>query len=156
MRYHSVCIFVADIEASRRFYTEVLDGRIEHDFGANIILAGGISIWQIDPGHLPGLTLGHDAGSPRFELYFETEDIGREEERLTAHGVAFLHGVREEPWGQRTIRFFDPDGHLIEIGESLATFLCRMLDGGMTEEQIANKTSIPREDVRGLLAGGSR
>lgn len=33
--------------------------------------------------------------------------------------MKLLHDLHDEPWGQRTIRFFDPDDHLIEAGESL-------------------------------------
>ncbi|MCC8174194.1 MAG: glyoxalase, partial [Odoribacter sp.] len=41
----------------------------------------------------------------------------------------------EELWGQRTIRFYDPDGHLIEIGEALPVFLTRIYkeEGGNLE-----------------------
>jgi len=153
MKYHSVGVFVKDIEVSRQFYTEVLGLSIEHDFGGNIILVGGISIWQIDVNHIIPRTLETNTAANRFELYFETEDIQRVDSKLKARGVKYLHDVIEEPWGQRTIRFFDPDGHLIEVGESMGTFVTRMHRQGMTEKQISEKTSISREHVRGLIAG---
>ncbi|NCU32068.1 MAG: hypothetical protein EOM23_03850 [Candidatus Moranbacteria bacterium] len=43
-------------------------------------------------------------------------------EKLKSDGVEFLHKIQEKPWGQKTIRFFDPDRHLIEIGEVLKMF----------------------------------
>jgi catechol 2,3-dioxygenase-like lactoylglutathione lyase family enzyme len=153
MKYHSVGIFVADIEVSKRFYADVLGRRIEHDFGGNVIFSGGISIWQIDPDHTLPRTLKTDTDSNRFELYFETEDIEREDSKLRTHGVGYVHGIIEEPWGQRTVRFFDPDGHLIEVGESMATFVARMHGRGMTVREISSRTSISEEHVKELLAG---
>jgi catechol 2,3-dioxygenase-like lactoylglutathione lyase family enzyme len=153
MKYHSVAIFVRDIEISRKFYREVLDRETEHDFGTNVILVGGISIWQIDDGHVISRKLETKGPSNRFELYFETEDIEAVDKRLKAHVVTCLHEMQEEAWGQRTIRFFDPDGHLIEIGESLKTFVTRMHRRGMSQREISEKSSIPPGQVRELLEG---
>ena len=97
MEYHSAGIFVSDIEVSRRFYTGVLGRRIEHDFGGNIILSGGISIWQIDSNHVIPQNLATNSAANRFKLYFETDDIQREDSRLKESGVGYLHGVIEEP-----------------------------------------------------------
>jgi catechol 2,3-dioxygenase-like lactoylglutathione lyase family enzyme len=151
MRYHSVAIFVKDIEISKRYYEEVLGRTIEYDFGKNVILKDGISIWEIDPGHVIAEKLETKNGSNRFELYFETDDIQAAQRKLHQQGVRLLHDVREEPWGQRTARFFDPDGHLIEIGETLPTFLRRMHDQGMTEDEISKKSHVPLERVREFI-----
>ncbi|RKX68718.1 hypothetical protein DRP43_05215, partial [candidate division TA06 bacterium] len=45
---------------------------------------------------------------------------------IKSKNIEFLHEIHEEPWGQRTIRFFDPDNHLIEIGEPLPIFIKNM------------------------------
>ena len=144
-------VFVGDIGISKRFYTDVLHQKIEHDFGANIIFKSGISIWEMDPDHVIARELETATKSNRFEIYFETEDIEKIDTHLRDHNVTCFHGVREESWGQRTIRFFDPDGHLIEIGESLPTFVGRMKGTGMTEQEISAKSSIPIEQVKALL-----
>jgi len=88
--------------------------------------------------------------STDFEFYFETEEIDRVFEKLKENGVELLHSLHEEPWGQRTVRFFDPDRHLIEVGEALETFVKRLHREGMTREQVSEKTSIPLETVREL------
>jgi len=31
-----------------------------------------------------------------------------------------------EPWGQRVIRFYDPDMHIVEVGESLESVACML------------------------------
>jgi catechol 2,3-dioxygenase-like lactoylglutathione lyase family enzyme len=155
LRYHSVAAFVQDIEVSKKFYTDVLGLAIELDFGKNVILKSGITIWEIDPHHIIPEQLGigsiGDRRVNRFEFYFETEDIETVCGRLMASGVDFLHSLHEEPWGQRTVRFFDPDRHLIEIGEAMEVFVKRLYNDNMTPEQVSKKTSIPLEKVREIL-----
>jgi len=41
--------------------------------------------------------------------------------------------------------------HLIEVGESMATFVKRLSGSGMAPEQVSRKTSIPLEKVKELL-----
>jgi len=153
--FHSTTAFVKSIAEAKKFYTEVLGQVISHDFGQNVIFASGITLWEIRPGHIihrdPGQASLGENRCNRFEFYFETEDIERTYERLKENGVEFLHGLHEEPWGQRTVRFFDPDRHLIEVGETLKTFVGRLAGQGRTAEQIMAKTSIPLETVRQLL-----
>lgn len=157
IHFHSAAAFVRDIEVSKRFYTEVLEQTIELDFGKNVILKGGLTLWEVNPGHIIPERLGIDSlweeKANRFELYFETEDIRAVYEKLKSCGVTFLHPLHEEPWGQITVRFFDPDHHLIEIGESMQTFVRRLHEEGMSPEQVARKTSVPLERVRGILEG---
>ncbi|MBN1438170.1 MAG: VOC family protein [Anaerolineales bacterium] len=156
-RYHSAVIFVRDIEAAKRFYTEVMGMEIDLDFGTNVGLKGGLTLWQVDPRHIIPARLGSNPlATPRanlFELYFETGDIGAAFTRVKSAGMDFLHELHEEPWGQRTTRFFDPDRHLIEIGEALDAMARRMRAEGMTAEQIARKSSLPLKQIHEMLGG---
>ncbi len=52
MKFHSSVIFVNDIEKSKDFYIRLLSQDIEHDFGKNVILKCGFTIWEIQPDHL--------------------------------------------------------------------------------------------------------
>ena len=155
IKFHSTAAFVKNIEVSKKFYTEVLEQVIELDFGQNVILKGGITLWEIYPNHIIPKQLGLDStvGEKinRFEFYFETEKIDGVFEKLKENSVELLHSIHEEPWGQRTIRFFDPDRHLIEIGETLETFVKRLYSENMTPEQVSEKTSIPLKTVRELI-----
>ena len=74
--------------------------------------------------------------------------------RLRASGVEFVHDVAEQPWRQLTVRILDPDGHMIEVGERMDVCLQRLAATGMTEEEIAESTTMPLEAVQFLLAGG--
>lgn len=151
MKLHSTVIFVKDIEKTKKFYTQYLGFEIEHDFGKNVILTSGLSIWEILPENIINKELLTTKETNRFELYFETDDIETIFNDLEKAGVYFLHKIHEEAWGQRTFRFFDPDKHLIEIGEALEVFVENMNQKGLTETQISKKTGIPTETVCNLL-----
>jgi len=151
MVFHSTVLFVNDISLSKIFYTSFLGFSIEQDFGKNVVLSNGITIWEINPDHVINRQLETADKSNRFELYFEDEDIDNVSEALSQSGVKFLHTVHEEPWGQRTIRFFDPDNHLIEIGEPLDVFVKNMHIKGLTPAQISAKSGIPLQKVVGLI-----
>lgn len=153
MRFDSTVIFVEEIQRAKKFYTEILEQHIVHDFGRNIIFQSGIAIWEVDKNHCITKKLNTaDKNSNRFELYFEHDDIKAMEEKLTEQNIRFLHRRQQEPWGQQTIRFFDPDNHLIEVGEPLSCFISRMYKNGMTIEQINEKTHVAVETIKKLIA----
>ena len=152
MKFHSSVIFVNDIEKSKDFYVRILNQEIEHNFGKNVILQGGLTIWEIQSEHVISRELKTRGDSNRFEMYFETEFLEEIHEKLKKEKTGFLHDIHEEPWGQRTIRFFDPDNHLVEIGEPLETFVMNMKTRGLSAKQIAEKSGIPLETVNKIIS----
>jgi catechol 2,3-dioxygenase-like lactoylglutathione lyase family enzyme len=155
LKNSSTALFVKDIKASKGFYTGILGLTVDMDFGENVVFKNGITIWEVRNKHIIPAKLGLDKISElsvnRFEIYFETENLDDVFENLKSEGVRFLHEVHEEPWGQRTIRFFDPDNHLIEIGESMKQFVCRFYNQGLTTDQISERTSVPIQLVKQLI-----
>jgi len=155
LKYLGPIVFVSDIAVSKKFYTQVLKRKITMDIGINVALEGGISLWQVAPDHIILERLGSEAALDRrfsrFELYFETEDIESLWADVQASGAALLHPLQEEPYAQRTVRFFDPDRHLIEVGEDMTVVMRRLVKGGMTFEQIAQKTGFPLAEVHKML-----
>ena len=151
----TTAIFVRDICISKDFYCGVLEQSIDLDFGKNVIFKSGFAIWEIQDKHIVPSTLGldkvNDSSINRFELYFETENLAEIFVNLKSQNVKFLHEIHEEPWGQQTIRFFDPDNHLIEIGESMRQFVCRFYNQGLSIEQISKKSSIPADEITRLI-----
>lgn len=146
VKFHSSVIIVQNIEISRYFYQDILDQIVTLDFGKNIIFECGLALWELRNTHIIPQKINNariQNDSNRFELYFEYEDIEEIKQRLVDHSVRLLHDIHEEPWGQRTIRFFDPDGHLIEVGEPLDAFILRMLKEGMTVHEVHQKSSVP-------------
>ncbi|MDD2326961.1 MAG: hypothetical protein PHZ13_01400 [bacterium] len=55
-------------------------------------------------------------------------------------------------WGQRTIRFYDPDGHLIEASEAMPLFLQRIYnEEGENLEATSKRTFVPVESLKQIL-----
>jgi len=127
--YHSVVLFVRDIEKSKRFYNGTMQIDIDMDMGINVIPKNGITLWQINEKHIIPQTVGMNKLTHKgigFELYFETENMKKIAATIEENGIPMVHKFHEELWGQGTIRIYDPDGNIIEIGETLRCFLTRM------------------------------
>jgi catechol 2,3-dioxygenase-like lactoylglutathione lyase family enzyme len=151
----STALFIKNIEISKNFYIDILGLEVDLDFGKNVIFKNGFAIWEIQDDHIIPTTLGldkiTDRSVNRFELYFETENISDVYENLKSKNIRFLHEIHEEPWGQQTIRFFDPDNHLIEVGESMKQFVNRYYNQGLTVDQVSKRTSVPVEEIKRLI-----
>lgn len=150
MNYMSALLAVGDIAASKRFYHDVMGMDVISDFGANITLTGGISLqtletWEEFIGG-KSVVLRNNA----VELYFEETDIDAFLKRLRSFDIEYVHDVKEHGWGQRVVRFYDPDGHIIEVGEAMETVVKRFRDSGMTDGQVAERMDVPLEYVRGF------
>lgn len=151
-------LFVKDAGKSKDFYTTVLGMTVTADFGGlNYMFSEGFAVWQIMDGNIIPETLGRDhienaQNASRFELCFETEDLDSVYETLRENKVKFLHEVNTELWGQRTVRFYDPDGHLIEAGEAMPVFLKRIYDEeGQDVEATSRRTFVPVEGLKHFL-----
>lgn len=151
IRFHSAVLFTADIKRLSAFYMEVLDQQVQYDVGACVIFQCGLSLWQPSNELTMAAKLGyccHPSGNKNLELCFETETFASDVERIKAAGATLLHDVVEEPWGQRALRFFDPDGNVVELGESIPTFVRRHYAAGLSAEAVAERTGVPLEAVR--------
>lgn len=159
VNYQSAVIFVKDLVASRRFYEEILDQEVEMDFGPNVGFQGGFALWQVDHAFEMVYARSPDNAEPlgrrNFELYFEAADLATISRRLTEADVAFVHPLREQPWGQRVLRVHDPDGHVVEIGEPMPAVMVRLLHEGMSAEAVAARTGMPLEIVNTLAQQAS-
>lgn len=148
MRYVSSLITVKNMELSRYFYETLLSQKVMADYGENLAFEGGFSLH--DRGHFEGLTglHGSEERPDRFELYFETDTPEEAEAMLKSARVEFIHSLKEQPWRQKVLRCYDPDGTIVEIGESMKTLTARLFGEGMTLEAIAEKFKLPLESVK--------
>jgi len=147
MKYQSIMLVVKDIEKAKEFYKKVLDLDIVADFGANVILTNNIALQDLDKwkefiDSKEIVLNGNDK-----ELYFEEENFDNCIEKLNNMDIDFVHGVKEHPWGQRAVRFYDLDKHIIEVGEPLAIIIKRFLDSGMSIEDTAKRMDVPVEYI---------
>jgi hypothetical protein len=49
------------------------------------------------------------------------------------------------------MRFYDPDGHIIEIGETMEAVVRRFHEQGLSIDLIMERSSMPREFVEHVL-----
>lgn len=120
MKLKNILFVVKDIEASKAFYKDLFGLEVIADFGENVVLTEGLvlqeqKLWEkfIERNVSQG---GNDA-----ELYFEEECIDDFLEKLknSPYEIEYINKCIEHEWGQRVIRIYDPDGHIIEIGEPM-------------------------------------
>jgi catechol 2,3-dioxygenase-like lactoylglutathione lyase family enzyme len=136
------------VKKSRFLYETVLGQEVAADFGENVAFKGGFAIHQKE--HFRGLVGGRPVLSPshNFELYFEEDDLEKIEAELKAGGFSFVHEIREQPWRQRVLRFYDYDGNIVEIGERLEYVAHRLHQEGLPVEEIARIIYLPAAKVR--------
>lgn len=138
------------MEKYLQFYKDLFQQDVLVDFGKNKTLTCGLALQQ-------GLEhiAGFDASTMKFrsntmELYFETEDFDAFIQLLDSYPqVERLHEPKTFSWLQRGIHIFDPDGHLIEVSESMYSVACKQFESGKTIEETAKLVQHPIEVVRG-------
>ena len=154
MKFVCPLIAVSDLEASKRFYGEVLGQEIAMDLGWNLSFSGGFAI-QLNFDKL--LELEPDSvvkKSHNFELYFEEGDFDAFLNRLEQRSdIEYVHPPKKYEWQQRVVRIYDPDKHIIEIGESMAAIARRYLEEGHTVEETARIIQHPVEFVQMVAQG---
>ncbi len=153
MKMGSPLFAVRDQEQSKRFYREVLGLEVEADYGANVVLTGGLSLQTLESW---AEFLGKDASDVAFggddaEIYFEEEDYDAFLKTLKERRVELVHPPLEHRWGQRAVRLYDPDRHVVEVAEPLAKVCRRFFDSGLNEEGVARRMDIPLEHVQAYL-----
>lgn len=151
MRLTSALIAVADIEKSKHFYRDVLEMSVVADFGANVTLDGGLVLQTTDTWksfiRTDDVVLPNNAG----ELYFEEGDLDAFCDRLKTFDVRYVHPLFEHRWGQRVVRFHDPDGHIIEVAEKLDAVVARFREQGLSVEETAVRMDVAVDFVTACL-----
>lgn len=156
MKFKNPLLVVTDLEKSISFYKQVLGLHVILDFGANVTLTGGVCL-QTEESWLSLIQAEKDNvsfGGKDAELYFEEDHFDEFIQNLNEiESVFYIHPVVEHPWGQRVVRFFDPDWHIIEVGENMKIVCQRFFNSGMTAEEIAKRMDVPLKYVNRCLQG---
>jgi catechol 2,3-dioxygenase-like lactoylglutathione lyase family enzyme len=150
MNYTCPLIAVTDIERSKAFYKKYLGQEVVTDFRANVTLTCGIALQTVDSWREFIEDAPVSFKSNNSELVFEADDFDAFLKKLD--GAELVHPPKEHAWGQRVARFYDPDGHIIEVGENMPAVSSRFLNAGMTIAEIAARMDVREEYVRGWLA----
>lgn len=146
-------LVVTDMDRAVEFYKRVLGLQVILDFGANKTLTGGLALQTLEAYREFIGTDDISFGGNNFELYFEEDDFDQFADNLRTCDVQYVHPVKEHSWGQRVVRFYDPDRHIIEVGENMKAVCKRFIDGGMTPEQAAVRMDVPVEYVNECMRG---
>ncbi len=117
MKLKNVLIVVKDIERSRRFYHDLFGLQLVRDNDGNMILTEGL-VLQDEKYWTEFLGREIVTENNSSELYFEESDIEGFVEKLESYypEVRYVNRLMTHSWGQKVIRFYDPDGNLIEVG----------------------------------------
>ena len=151
MKLKNPLLVVSDIDRSVEFYKKVLGLHVIMDFGANKTLSGGLALQTAETWKKFIASDDISFGAKCSEIYFEEDDFDEFAHQLDTLDVEYVHPIKEHSWGQRVVRIYDPDRHIIEIGENLKTVCKRFLDRGMTTEQIAERMDVPLKFVHSCL-----
>ena len=117
MKLKNILIVVKDIEKSRKFYHDLFGLEMILDNDGNMILSEGL-VLQEEKYWKEFLGKEIIPKNNSCELYFEETDIEGFVERLERYypKVQYVNRLMTHSWGQKVIRFYDPDGNLIEVG----------------------------------------
>ena len=117
MKLRNVLIAVNDIDRAIKFYKEIFGLQVILDQDGNVIMSEGLvlqdaTIWK--------KFLGKDMipKNNMAELYFEESDIEGFIKKLeeSEYKIEYVNKLMTHSWGQKVVRFYDPDGNLIEVG----------------------------------------
>lgn len=151
MRFKNPMLVVADIDKSVAFYKKVLGLHVIMDFGANKTLTGGLCLQTLETWKAFIGTNEISFGSNNAEIYFEEDDFDAFAENLEKFDIEYVHPVKEHSWGQRVVRFYDPDKHIVEVGENMKAVCKRFLESGMTPKQVAQRMDVPMKFVNACM-----
>lgn len=152
MEFKLALLAVKSVNVSRKFYEEIFEQKVVLDLGKNITFNGGFAIqedfaWLTD---VPKDSIIEKSNN--MELYFEVNDFDAFIEKLKNYrGIKYVHGPKKHDWQQRVVRIYDPDYHIIEIGESMEVIAKRYFEDGYSIEEISKIIQSPIDYVKSFF-----
>lgn len=117
MRLRNVLIAVNDMDRAIKFYKEIFGLQVILDQDGNVILSEGLvlqdaKLWKkfLNKDLIPKNNMTG--------LYFEEPDLEVFVKKLEESDfeIEYVNELMTHSWGQKVVRFYDPDGNLIEVG----------------------------------------
>lgn len=141
LKYKFPVIAVYDMEESIRFYEEVIGDRVVESYDDYVHFASGYALRKLEEKYTNEFS--------DITLCFEENDLDDFAKYLKEFDeVCVIDELQEMPNGQRVIRLMDPNNHTIEVTENMESALRRMLQSGLTVEQVSEKSQYPIEYVK--------
>ncbi len=155
VHFEGCMLIVRNAQVAKKFYEEVLGLTTQLDLGKHVIFDAQFFLLEESDwcafSHIEKETIQY--GSRNAELVFEVNDIALFMTHLDSFSyIQRVHELKEHPWGRWAIRFYDLDGHIIEVGESMRVVVKRFLSQGMTVAETAQRSEFPESFVRMCLA----
>ena len=117
MKYKGTLIVVKDCKKALKFYSDVFGLQLIKDNDGNMELTDNLYLqesgyWETFIGTKTIPNNNHS------ELYFEESDIEQFVNKLEKlyPETEYVNRLITHSWGQKVVRFYDPDGNLIEVG----------------------------------------
>lgn len=117
MKLKNILIVVNDIDRAIKFYNEIFGLNVILNQDGNVIMTEGLvlqdaRIWKtfLNKELIPKNNMT--------ELYFVEPDIEGFVKKLEESDfeIEFVNRLMTHSWNQKVVRFYDPDGNLIEVG----------------------------------------
>lgn len=152
MKFNCTMISVADINSARKFYEDVFGLELFQNNGSNVLFTCGLSLQQEFEGLVGLPTEKVIKKSNNIELCFEEENFDDFLEKLQEYPhIEYLEEVIDYNWGQRLVRFYDLDGHIVEVRETIKLDINRFYDSNMSMNEVSVKMESYVEDLEKLL-----
>ena len=120
--FYNAIVFVKDIDRSKKFYSEVIGLKVINDYQTIVFFENHFTIHNgnnlLTTVFKRSPFFNFKKGKKNIELYFETDNIEESFNKILANRVKVIHPIEKQAWGQNVFRFYDPDNHLVEIGEA--------------------------------------
>ena len=117
MKFKGTLIVVKNCNRALKFYGDMFGFQLLQDNNGNMELTNNLylqesSYWK------QFTNRSIISNSNQSELYFEEPDIEKFVERLEMlyPETEYVNRLMTHSWGQKVVRFYDPDGNLIEVG----------------------------------------
>ena len=119
VQFRNPILFVRDMEASKAFYHGLLGIGINENFDTFVLLEGNLGLHRADLfyEYLQKPYSGEAMGRDNLDLYFTSDHLPELQERLIAAGFVVFFPLQQTAWGETLFRVYDPDRHIVEIGD---------------------------------------
>ena len=163
MRFKGPAAYIADLDRSRAFYEDLLGLTVlrvmsRGEIPIAVAYTEGLSIWLASDAYAS--LFGDASLAPRdlrggnWENTFETDRYEDLYNQLREAGAEFLYEPRTMPWGQRGFRVYDPDGHILDIAETMSASVRRQAAEGKPLEQISATSGFTLDEVQRMVNSG--
>lgn len=117
MKYRGTLLVVKDCKKALDFYSQMFGLELIQDNDGNMELSNGIFLQENK--YWEKFTERKIISQNNCaELYFEESDIESFIKKLEEKHpeTEYVNRLMTHSWGQKIVRFYDPDGNLIEVG----------------------------------------